>query len=232
MCGRLKLSASSDAVAEAFALEGAVAVVPRYNIAPSQDLPTVRALRQGGRGRVLEAMRFGFAEGGGKPHLNARAETLLSRPAFREAARTRRCLVVADGFYEWQADGRARRPWLIARRDGRPFGLAGVFDAAARPSCAIVTTSANAVVAPIHDRMPVIIRPDDYAAWLDPALQDPAILARLLAPSPPDELRAVRVGPRVNRPGEDDPGLCEPYDERADLGPLFAGLTGTRTPGS
>jgi putative SOS response-associated peptidase YedK len=151
----------------------------------------------------------------GNRMINARAETAATRPAFRAALRRRRCLVLADGFYEWRSDGRRKQPFLFHRPDQRPFGFAGLWETWEGPdhrvveSCTLLTTEANAVVRPIHNRMPVILLRDAHAAWLDPAVEDPSPLAALLRPYPEADLVARPVSPYVNSPTHDDPRCIE-----------------------
>jgi putative SOS response-associated peptidase YedK len=148
--------------------------------------------------------------------INARAETAAVKPAFRAALRRRRCLVVADGFYEWQPQGKRKQPYYIRLRQGRPFGFAGLWEVWEGPeharleSCTLLTTAANDLVRPIHDRMPVIIAPADYQPWLDAAVDDTQQLLPLLRPYPGEEMTAYAVGPLVNNPGNDDPRCIEP----------------------
>jgi putative SOS response-associated peptidase YedK len=150
--------------------------------------------------------------------INARAETLGEKPTFRTALRSRRCLIPADGFYEWQqvAGSAKKRPYYIHRRDGRPFAFAGLWDrwstsgqAPAIESCTIVTTEANSALRDLHDRMPVVLAPGDYAQWLDPAVAEPTELAHMLAPCGDDELVAEPVSTHVNRVANDDPRCVE-----------------------
>ena len=150
--------------------------------------------------------------------INARAETAAEKPAFRTALRRRRCLVAADGFYEWQQAGRTKQPYFIHLRDDRPFALAGLWEAwegadhAWLETCTLLTTEPNDVVRPIHDRMPVILPPQAYSCWLDPAIEDPRQLAPLLVPYPSDQMEAYRVGRLVNSPSHDAPGCIEPAE--------------------
>ncbi|HEY0947156.1 MAG TPA: SOS response-associated peptidase, partial [Opitutaceae bacterium] len=146
--------------------------------------------------------------------INARAETLAERPSFRDAFRGRRCLIPVSGFFEWHA--RSRQPWLFRRRDEAPFCLAAVWEIWRSPdgshleSCAVITTAPNAVMAPIHHRMPVILREEDCERWLDPRVRDPASLARLLQPHPGDEMHAQALDSRVNHVANDDPACLAP----------------------
>ena len=163
-------------------------------------------------------------QGGGPPMINARGETLAEKPSFRTAMRRRRCLIPADGFYEWQksVDGAAKKqPYYIHYRDDRPFAFAGLWESWAAPksapppggptieSCTIVTTSASEALASLHDRMPVILAPGDYELWLDPAVEEPAAVAHLLAPCDDEELIAEPVSTHVNRVANDDPQCIE-----------------------
>jgi putative SOS response-associated peptidase YedK len=233
VCGRTSLTASPEELAEAFALDELPAVAPRYNIAPTQPMPAVRVHAATG-GRRLGMLRFGLVPhwaadpGVGARLINARSETARTRAAFRDPFRERRCLVPATGFFEWRRVDRARQPYLVRRRDGKPMGLAGVWDrwrppagadgAGAIESCAILTTPANELVARLHDRMPLVLDPADYGLWLDPAMTDTARLLPLLRPYPAEEMVAVPVSPRVNSPHNDDPSLIEPIDPVAQPG--------------
>ena len=179
-------------------------VTPNYNVCPTNPVHTVR---MGDRGRRLDALRWGFiphwykAENAGPLLINARAETLAEKPAFRSACRTRRCLIAATGFYEWTktADGQ-RLPWYIHRRDGAPIAFAGVWqdwgsEIARQGTCAIVTTPANQTLNTIHHRMPLILEPDDWPMWLGEAGKG---AARLMHPGPEETLVFHRVGRAVN----------------------------------
>ena len=168
-------------------------------------------------GRELAWLRWGLVPAWAKDPamgarlINARAETAAEKPAFRAAMRARRCLVVADGFYEWQRTGRAKQPHFFQLRGGRPFAFAGLWEAWRRPdnapleTCTLLTTEANELVRPIHDRMPVILPRTAYDAWLDPAVASPDTLAPLLAPYPSGEMEARAVSPFVNSPTHDSP---------------------------
>jgi putative SOS response-associated peptidase YedK len=141
--------------------------------------------------------------------INARCETVAEKPSFRSAFRSRRCLVVADGFYEWRRSGKRAQPYLIRLRDHRPFGIAGVWESWRQPdgspllTCSLITTAANRWMAPIHDRMPVIVATEHRHAWLDPA-SDRAVLDSLLVACPEDALEAQAVSTHVNNPRNDD----------------------------
>ncbi|MCH7795368.1 MAG: SOS response-associated peptidase, partial [Proteobacteria bacterium] len=160
----------------------------------------------------------------GNRTINARAETVAEKPAFRAAFRERRCLIVADGFYEWKTEAGGKQPYRITLVDGGPFALAGLWERWAGPhggeaieSCTIVTTEANARLRAIHPRMPVILAPDAFDPWLDP--ETPGAEAEaLLVPYPSEALTHYRVSPRLNSPANDDPALIEPLDAPAEAG--------------
>ena len=215
MCGRFTLTTPGEIVAEAFGLDEAPPLEPRRNIAPTEPVAVVRAE---GAGRRLAFLRWGLVpawsrEPRGRTLLiNARDDTLTKRPSFRESFERRRCLIPADGFYEWKARPGARRkdPYLIRIAEGGLFAFAGLWerphpgDPESRGTCAIVTTEPNALVREIHDRMPVILPRQAWAEWLDPGLRDAARLAPLLAPFPAAGMTAEVVEPlRPDpRPGE------------------------------
>jgi putative SOS response-associated peptidase YedK len=218
MCGRFTLTASGEEVAEAFDLADVSALVPRYNIAPSQPVSVVRADAEGRR--TLASLTWGLrapgALPGDRPFINARAETAAHRPSFRDAFSERRCLVVATGFYEWEGTGRKRQPWYFRRVDGRPFGIAGLWEPSAAPdtpgTCTLLTTDPNDLVAAVHDRMPVIVGPDEAALWLDPLRRGAADLEPHLRSYPSSALSAYRVGLAVNNAKFDDPSCITPLE--------------------
>ena len=202
MCGRYTLHADPDVIALQFGLDAAPEFKPSYNVCPGTDILAVGNDRDG-RGRA-KLLRWGA---GGKM-INARAETLAERPSFRNAFHRFRCLVPASGFYEWQKAGSGRRPWYAMPSEAPLFGLAGIVLLwQGVRGVAIVTSAANELMAPIHDRMPVIIAPADYAAWLDASIAD---AERLLAPARSSGMRAYPVSSRVNTPANDDALLLEP----------------------
>ena len=225
MCGRYLLKAPADALRRAFGFVEQPNLMPRYNIAPTQDAPVLRERREPKGERTLQMLRWGlipwFAEDmkGGAKLINARGESIATKPSFREAFRKRRCLVLADGFYEWRTEGKLRQPYLIQRRDRAPFAFAGLWERwvpktqppvpAYIDSFSIVTTSANALLAPLHERMPVILAPESCAQWLDRGASE-AELEALLKPAAEDLLTYVPVSPRVNAAAPDDAGLIEP----------------------
>ncbi len=221
MCGRFTLFDTAASLAEAFEVAEVPSLSPRYNIAPSQAVAAVRIPPSGGAREVV-LLRWGLIPSWAKdPSLgdrmiNARAETAAGKPAFRSAIRRRRCLVPASGFYEWKRTNGRKQPYYIRRPDGKPFAFAGLWETwegpgqAAVESCTILTTSANELLLPIHDRMPVIVSPADYDLWLCPQVRDPEELARLFRPCPPEEVTAFPVGTAVNNPKTDSPQLIEP----------------------
>jgi putative SOS response-associated peptidase YedK len=229
-CRYVLLREDLTEVFDGFGLTTPPEFVSRYNLAPGEAIPAVRT---GAPGAKPESARFSWgllppwAPADRTTHrpANARAETLGAKPSFREAFRARRCLLPASGFYEWESRGQARKPWLFRAPGARPFCLAGLWESRRLPdgrelaTCAIVTAEANAVVRPIHDRMPVIIAPADFARWLDSRVSRPEDLAPLLRPAADNFLSAARVGPRVNHTAHDDE-LClqppAPAEESAD----------------
>jgi putative SOS response-associated peptidase YedK len=216
VCNRFALPASPEEIAAHFELPSLEAVPPRYNVAPGEGIWVVR---QGeGAARVLETAAWGlrpsFAREQGKPLMNVRAETLRGKPGRAPLAREGRCLVPAGGFFEWRKVGRARQPWYYRLKDSPLLGLAAVSEATPHEGgpgrhCAIVTTRPNQLVADVHDRMPVIVPRERYAAWLDPGVELGEILD-LLEPFPADLMAAYPVSSRVNRAGFEDPSAIEP----------------------
>jgi putative SOS response-associated peptidase YedK len=223
VCGRFTLSSAPALLARHFDLEQPPDLAPRFNIAPAQAVATVRALGAGGK-RVLELRRWGLVPRWAKDPkigdrmINARAETVAEKPAFREAFRLRRCLVPADGFYEWAAGSPPRQPYHIRLVEGSPFGMAGLWERWSRPggeaieSCTLLTTRANERICDLHDRMPVILEPESYDLWLDPTLRDAERLLPLLCPLPGERLAFHAVSRRVNDPRHDDPSCAAPLD--------------------
>ncbi len=219
MCGRYSLTSPVEAMGQLFLFEERPNLQPRYNIAPTQEAPVVGQRPDGKRG--LAMLRWGLVPGWAKDlsigarMINARAETVAEKPAFRAAFRRRRCLVAADGFYEWKkAADSPKRPYRAALADGGPFGFAGLWETWRGPegpvkSFTIITTDANPLLAEIHDRMPVILDPADHARWLDPAAAARDLLA-LLKPYPAEKMTAYPVDRRVGKVQNDDPGLIEP----------------------
>lgn len=218
MCGRFFLATPGPELAHHFGLAAVPDLPARFNVAPGQPVPLVRVE---GAGRVLATPRWGLVPAwakdpaSGHRPINARAESAAGSPLFRAALARRRGLVPADGFYEWQHAGRSARPFAIRPRQGGLLAMGALFErwqrgAEALETCAILTVPAAGAVRPLHDRMPLLLAPDDYARWLDPALDDPGALAPLLTGRGADRLEAVPVDRRVNDVREDDPGLVEP----------------------
>ena len=213
MCGRFELHSAFEIIARLFGLTGGLITVPMgYNIAPGTDIAVIT---NEGDGNRLGLCRWGFVPSWGKDlkegykMINARAETVAEKPSFCRDFSRHRCLVVADGFYEWKKVGAKKVPFYIHRRDGEPFGMVGICNQWVSPqgeqvcTSAIITTSANEVVAPLHDRMPVILRRDATAIWLDPAVREKEKLLPVLKPCPADELELYEVSSAVNSPKND-----------------------------
>jgi putative SOS response-associated peptidase YedK len=218
MCGRFTLRSSPRAVAEAFGLSDIPDFEPRYNIAPTQPVAAIR-LQEGHR--QLSFLHWGLIPSWaldpsiGNRMINARAEGLADKPSFRSAFKKGRCLVVADGFYEWQKAGKAKQPFYITLKDERPFAFAGLAEHWHRggqviDSCTIVTTEPNELMADIHDRMPVILSPDDYDLWLDPEFQGKDKLLSMLRPCAADGMTAYPVNTVVNSPKNEKAECVEP----------------------
>ncbi len=226
MCGRYSLDATPEELVEAFALAEAIAFEPRYNIAPTQEIPVVRAHPVTGQRRITW-LRWGLTPRWWtepRPIINARGETLERK--FQRAFHKRRCLVPATGFYEWQKLGGAKQPFHIQRHDRKLFAFAGIWeryrddlekDSTIIDACAIVTTAPNKILEPLHDRMPVILDPSAYATWLDPLQGASDPLSRLVAPAPDELLTAYPVSSRVNRTANDDQACVEPLARHNEL---------------
>ncbi|CAJ1001055.1 SOS response-associated peptidase [Brevibacillus aydinogluensis] len=215
MCGRFTLVTDPEKLMSRFQLqEIPLDLKPRYNIAPGQTIPAI--LADGGRRRIGQ-LRWGLVpswaqdEKIGYKMINARAETLQEKPAFRRLFERKRCMIPADGFYEWKQMDRGKQPVRITMRDGEPFAFAGLFDTWTAPdgqklhTCTIITTRPNEVVADIHDRMPVILRQEDEDLWLDRESFDPELLRSLLAPYDAGQMRAYPVPTIVGSPKNDCP---------------------------
>lgn len=218
MCGRFTLSASAQRLQEFFPLYEFPAYAARFNIAPTQDVLAVRQESETGTPHPVW-LRWGLIPFWAEDKkiaaslINARSETVADKPAFRDAFKRRRCLILADGFYEWKkgiAKKDPKQPYHVRMTDSRPFAFAGLWEfwKGEEPpieSCTILTTDANEIVQPLHDRMPVILEPRDYQRWLDPAPRDPGELQEMLRPFPTEEMTAIAVSARVNNVQNDGP---------------------------
>lgn len=222
MCGRFTMATPSPELARLFDLEEMPTVAPRYNVSPTQNVLGIRARGEDGSQREAAWLRWGLIPGWAKDPsigarmINARSETAAEKPSFRTPLRRRRCLIPADGFYEWRRTGSQKQPYLVRVRDGEPFAFGGIWDVWRQgddvviESCAILTTEPNDLMVSIHDRMPVIIRPEEFDLWIDPSMQKPGDIAHLMAPFPASEMDAIAVTTRVNNPANDDPQCAVP----------------------
>jgi putative SOS response-associated peptidase YedK len=220
MCGRFVLIAPGQIVADQFGLAATPWLEPRYNIAPTQPVAAVR-LTPGGE-RELAHLHWGLIPFWAKDSkmsgrmINARSETVAEKPAYRSAFKYRRCLVPVSGFYEWQKQNGAKQPVYIHGAEEELLAIAGIWehwqaaDGGEIDSVSLLTTSPNALMAPIHNRMPVIIEPPDYSTWLDRQLQTPDLLQHLMRPYRDDGLAFYPVSTIVNNPRNDDPACVEP----------------------
>jgi putative SOS response-associated peptidase YedK len=220
MCGRFTLTVSPEQLQDQFGLvePPPADLVPRYNIAPSQAVAVVTNSEE----RKLEIFQWGLIPSWAKDPkignklINARAETLAEKPSFRTALKRRRCLVVADGFYEWKKDGARKIPMYITMEDGRPFGFAGLWEVWQPPdgsllkTCTIITTEPNALTEQIHNRMPAILPPEAYDAWLKPGELPAEQVLPLLRPYDARRMKATPVSTRVNKPDFDSPECILP----------------------
>lgn len=219
MCGRFVRKLYTETIASEFDVDEVAAdLAPSYNVAPSQQVAVVLTDET----KRLVSMKWGLIPAWsndpaiGNRLINARAETLAGKPSFREAFVRQRCLVIADGFYEWQKRGRTSQPYFIHLKEARPFGFAGLYDIWTSPegelirSCTIITTEPNEVMKTLHDRMPVILAKQFEDAWLDPYNPDHASLAQMLSPYPAGEMEMHTVSPLVNSPANDSPECMAP----------------------
>jgi putative SOS response-associated peptidase YedK len=218
VCGRFSLDALPNTLASHFGLATVPALAPRYNIAPGQDIAVVR---QGESGRECSLLHWGLVPAWSKEPktkystINARAETVADKPAYRAAFRQRRCLIPATGFYEWQQQGDAKTPHYIRLQGGGLFAFAGLWEHwehedQTLDSCTLIVTTANRLMAPIHARMPAILDPVQYAAWLDPSNTDRTRLLAMLAPWCATPMEAWPVSRLVNNPRHDSARCLEP----------------------
>lgn len=220
MCGRFALATEKHILEMLYQLEirPDFDLLPRYNIAPSQKVVACRFAAEGTK-RELVTLKWGLIPfwaddpAIGSRMINARSETISSKPSFRDAFKKRRALIPASGFYEWKKEQDGKQPYYICRQDAKPFSLAGLWERWEKgeeslESCTIITTAANTLIAPLHERMPVIISPEHYNHWLDPQ-SGPVALQELLQPSPPEELIYYPVSRLVNSPANEGPELIE-----------------------
>jgi putative SOS response-associated peptidase YedK len=220
MCGRFAQKSSAKKVSKQFKVEEVPSLVERHNVAPTQSVLVVR--EPDAREAVL--LKWGLVPRWardptiGNRLINARAETVTEKPSFREALSRRRCLVPMEGFYEWARRGDRKRPFYFHMRDGEPFAVAGLWelwegDGDPLETCTLLTTGANELLAGYHDRMPVIVRPENYDLWLDAGVRSAERLLPLLRPYPREEMTAYSVGLMVNSPSNDSPRCVEPARE-------------------
>jgi putative SOS response-associated peptidase YedK len=223
MCGRYVLKTALEELARLFGFIERPNLAPRYNIAPTQEVPVIRQRRAPAGERSLAALRWGFVPPwaddpkSGPPLINARAETLMEKPAFRGAFQRRRCLVPADGYFQWREGDASKQPYLVTRCDGAPFAFAGLWErwgprhdpATARDSFTIITTETNDFLRGFHHRMPAVLPPESYAAWLDPDATAESVRG-LLAPAPDDWLQVAPIDRAANSARADEPELLTP----------------------
>jgi putative SOS response-associated peptidase YedK len=209
MCGRFEIHSTIEIISKIFGIDDwDVDYMPSYNVAPSQDI--IIAIDKGKR--QLTKSRWGFLPSWAKDisdgykMINARAETIAEKPRFKEAFQKQRCLVLADGFFEWKKEGKIKKPYLIRLKSGRPFAMAGLYNKWTSPDgeeiCTntIITTESSDLIRPLHNRMPAILPEDKYADWLSNDITDPSLLLKMLKPYPSDELEMYEVTPKVNSP--------------------------------
>jgi putative SOS response-associated peptidase YedK len=224
MCGRYRLSRRKQIIEEHFdTADWQDDWSPRFNVAPTQPVPVIRQNPKEPV-RELSLMRWGLIpswskdSSGAARMINARSETASTKPAFRDALKSRRCLIPADGFYEWKRDGKSKQPFCFEINQGQLFAFAGLWDRWRNPSgtwletCSILTTTPNGVTSPVHDRMPVILDPDAYEVWLDPGMTNVAAASDLLKPFDARLMGCFPVNSRVNSVANDDEGCSAPVE--------------------
>ena len=215
MCGRYTLTSSGEELALLFDISDLPMVLPRYNLAPTQEAAVVREPAPG-EPRRLDLLKWGLIPywakeaSIGNRMINARSESVAEKPAYRWSFKKKRCLIPSDGFYEWKKEGKLKQPYLIHRKDGKPFAFAGLWSSWKSPdqerpieTFTILTTDANDLLRPLHDRMPVILDPENFDLWLDPKIEDAAKLQPLMAPHAVDGFEAFPVSRAVNSPAHD-----------------------------
>ncbi|RFC33926.1 MAG: putative SOS response-associated peptidase YedK [Candidatus Nitrotoga sp. LAW] len=221
MCGRFALKENPKKLGEYFQLTGDLEFLPSWNIAPSSRICSITADAEGNR--HLHKMRWGLIPSWAKDDTignklaNARGETVAEKPSFRSAFKHRRCLIPASGFYEWKTENGIKYPWYVSLKSGSPLAFAGLWeiwhpeDGEPIESCCIITTAANSLMEPIHERMPVILNPDQWTTWLSPQEQQIVKQLQMIHPCDPDSLQVWPVTRELNRVGlRDDAGLVEP----------------------
>ena len=234
MCGRYRLSRRKQIIEEHFdSVSEDEAWSPRYNIAPTQPIPVIRQNPKEAV-RELSLVRWGLIPSwakdasGASRMINARSETASSKPAFRDSLTSRRCLIPADGFYEWARTVKSKQPYCFEVNDGELFAFAGLWDRWKDPSgnwiktCSILTTTPNAVTSAVHDRMPVILDPDSYDLWLDPEMKDVGAASDLLKPYDARLMRSYPVSSRVNHVANDDGECSRPAEFAPTQNRLFS----------
>lgn len=222
MCGRYTLSTPSDDLALLFDISELMPLPPRYNLAPTQEAAVVRVTEPGAP-RRLDLLKWGLIPywakeaAIGNKLINARSETAIEKASFKTSFKKKRCLIPADGFYEWKKEGKLKQPYLIHRKDGKPFAFAGLWSTWRDPerglpveTFTILTTDANDLMRPLHDRMPVILDRENFDLWLDPKVEDAAKLQPLLVPHASEDFEAFPVSRLVNSPTNDLPNCIEP----------------------
>jgi putative SOS response-associated peptidase YedK len=219
MCGRYTLQSTPAELIIRFGLDECADFAPRYNIPPGTDIPVIRQSPEGNR--VLHLLRWGLVphwskdSGIGAKLNNARGESVAEKPSFRDAFKRRRCLIPANGFFEWKAEGKIKQPYYITLKSGEPMALGGLWESWKTPeggilrTVCVVTTGSNAVMVSIHDRMPVVVAPEDWQTWLSGVPED---VAGLVAPYRDGKLQAWPVSRRVSKTQDDDAGLIEPIE--------------------
>lgn len=226
MCGRYTLRTPAAQWATLFDLSDLPDLAPRYNVAPTQSMPIVRQVL--GLGRQMALARWGLIPSWaddpaiGNRMINARSDTAAEKPSFRSAMRERRCLIPADGFYEWPTIEGRKQPCYIHRRDGQPFAFGGLWERWTRgaepiESFTILTTDANQMLQSLHDRMPVVVQPEDFTRWLDPTIREAAKVADLLRPAPNADWEITQVGTLVNSARHDVPECLAPLRQNDTL---------------
>lgn len=221
MCGRFALKTTAQAIKEMFLVEQGLQYDPSFNIAPSQPVVTIRYSPKT-KSRAMSLMKWGLIPTWskdpsiGQKMINARSETVDQKPSFKGPFKYKRCLIPADGFYEWKRLDGAKQPYFIKRVDDKPMAFAGLWDywggadGSELETCTIITTEANEIMQPIHERMPVILKESEFDVWLDPRIQEPILLKQYLKPFPSEELETYPVSTFVNKPANNSKECLKP----------------------